>query len=210
MIRTMLSGVFICLLTASQSPALQKQASALPSNRIVLGTMRNGAIFSFDRSGSGDWGIEVSRNTTPWMMQEEPAQVEIFRSEGNISDLAAGYESVQKEADGVVAKARVAGEDGAAFAFTDRWKIAGDVVILSRAVTVTKGEGNAGFYSAIRLSTAPTVSWSDLDYLAPGVLYGESFPCRRQFAGRDAQLQRQALRDQRRLAVGAAVRDVVS
>ena len=106
-------------------------------------------------------------------MQEKPAQIEIFRSEGNVSDVAAGYESVQREAGGVAAKARVAGESGATFLFTDRWKIANDELILSRTVTVTQGEENAGFYSAIRFLTAPAVSWSDLDYLAPGVLYGD-------------------------------------
>jgi len=40
-------------------------------------------------------------------------------------------------------------------------------------VSVTGAEADAGFYSAIRLSTAPTVAWTDNDYLVPGLLYGE-------------------------------------
>lgn len=168
-----LSGAFVLFLTVSLSFALQKQSSALPASRILLGQMTNGARVSFVRSASGTWGIEVSENAAPWMMQEKLAQIEIFRSEGDVSDVAAGYESVQREAGGVAAKARVAGESGARFLFTDRWKIANDVLILSRTVTVTRGEENAGFYSAIRFLTAPAVSWSDLDYLAPGVLYGD-------------------------------------
>lgn len=107
------------------------------------------------------------------MAQQKPAQVEIFRGEGDVIDLAAGYKSVQKQAGGVVAKSSVAGQNGAAFAFVDHWTIAGDVVTLARTVNVTRGEENAGFSSAIRLSAAPTVSWPDLDYLAPGVLYGD-------------------------------------
>jgi hypothetical protein len=107
------------------------------------------------------------------MAQLKPAEIEVSRGDGSIADLAAGYESVQQEAGGVVAKARITAPGGAAFAFVDRWRIVGDAALLSRTVTVTKGEGNAGFYSAIRLSTAPAVSWSDLDFLAPGVLYGD-------------------------------------
>ena len=163
----------MCLLFASLLPAQQTPTGATRPNRIVLGQMTNGENVSFVRSGTGDWGLEVSGHPTPWMTQQKPAQIEIFRGEENFSDLASGYQSVQKEDGDIVAKATVAGEGGAEFAFIDRWKIAGDVVILSRKVTVTRGEENAGFYSAVRLSTAPTVSWSDLDYLAPGVLYGD-------------------------------------
>ena len=61
----------------------------------------------------------------------------------------------------------------ASFAVDDRWKISGDVVSLSRKVSVTGAEQNAGFYSAIRLVTPPAVAWPDVDYFAPGLLYGD-------------------------------------
>ncbi len=44
---------------------------------------------------------------------------------------------------------------------------------LSRTVRVTGAEDNAGFYSAIRLSTTPAITWPDADYFAPGLLYGD-------------------------------------
>ena len=44
---------------------------------------------------------------------------------------------------------------------------------LSRKVSVTSGEEKAGFSSAIRLSTESGVSWVDVQYLAPGLLYGD-------------------------------------
>ena len=72
----------------------------------------------------------------------------------------------------MVAKARVAGGE-AAFAVEDRWKVSGAVLSVSRKVSVTGAEDNAGFYSAIRLLTSPTVVWTDADYLVPGLLYGE-------------------------------------
>jgi len=80
MIRSMtLSIACLCLLAASLSPAQQKQAAASASNRVVLGQFTSGASVSFARSGSGKWGIEVSGKASPWMMQQNPAQIETFR-----------------------------------------------------------------------------------------------------------------------------------
>lgn len=172
MTRIILRAALLCGLAAFSSFALQKHTSAPPSNRILLG-QTTGAVVSFVRFDSGEWGIEVSGKADVWMKQEKPAQIEMFRGDGDSSDLAAGYESVQREATEIVAKARVADGNGAVFLFIDRWKIAEDALILRRTVTVKRGEENAGFYSAVRLSTLRTVSWPDLEYLAPGVLYGD-------------------------------------
>jgi hypothetical protein len=38
---------------------------------------------------------------------------------------------------------------------------------------VTDTEDSAGFYSAIRLATESTVKWEDVNFLVPGLLYGE-------------------------------------
>ncbi|HKO12425.1 MAG TPA: hypothetical protein VJV22_10670 [Acidobacteriaceae bacterium] len=172
MTRIILTAALVCALGTLPSSARQKHTSAPPSNRILLG-QTTGAVVSFVRFHLGEWGIEVSGKGDVWMRQEKPAQIEMFRSDEDSSDLAAGYESVQREATGIVAKATVADENGAVFRFIDRWKIAEDALILSRTVTVKRGEENAGFYSVIRLSTLRTVSWPDLEYLAPGVLYGD-------------------------------------
>lgn len=107
-------------------------------------------------------------------MQPKPAQIEVYRGADNVTQLAAGYQAVQKEAGAIVARAKVASGGEAAFAVEDHWKISGAVLSLSRKVSVTGAESNAGFYSAIRLTTAPTVAWTDADYLVPSLLYGES------------------------------------
>ena len=38
---------------------------------------------------------------------------------------------------------------------------------------MTGTQDKAGFYSAIRLETTSAITWSDADYFAPGVLYGD-------------------------------------
>jgi len=172
MIRHAAFCTFMCLLIAPLPYAQQKQLSASAGNRIVLGRLANGADVTFVRIGKGDWGIEISGEAVLRMSQPKPAQVEVYRGDENVSDLAAGYQQVQKEAGAVVAKAKVAGAGQAAFSVEDRWTVAGSVLSVERKVSVTGAEDKAGFYSAIRLVTDPKISWADADYLAPGLLYG--------------------------------------
>jgi hypothetical protein len=160
------------LLIASLASA-QPQSVTTDANRVVLGPLSNGAAVAFIRASSGDWGIEISGGAVPRLTQRKPAQIEVFAGGENARQLAAGYQSVQKETDAVVAKAKVAGGGQAAFAVEDRWTVSGTVLSLSRKVSVADAEDNAGFYSAIRLSTASTVQWEDANYFAPDVLYAD-------------------------------------
>jgi hypothetical protein len=161
------------VLGATALLALQSAPSAPPAaNRIELGRLSNGAAVVFTRAGAGDWGIQISGSGAMGFAQPKPASIQVFRGGENAADLASGYQSVTKEANAVVAKARISG-GAAALEVEDRWAVTGAALSVSRKVTVTSGEANAGFYSAIRLSTARTISWSDADYLVPGLLYGE-------------------------------------
>jgi hypothetical protein len=166
-------GALVWLSIAPQAPAQQKQAGAAATGRIILGKLANGATVAFVRAGSGDWGIEISGDAVPLFTQQKPAWIEVYRGDENVRQLAAGYQSVHKENGEFVARASVGSGDEPSFAVEDRWKISGDVLSLDRKVSVTRAEDKAGFYSAIRLSTAPAITWSDADYFAPGLLYGD-------------------------------------
>ena len=147
---------------------------AQQSARVDLGRFQNGATASFVRSEGGDWGIEIAGGGAPGFRQPKPAQIEIWRGGDNTSELAAGYQSVQKQGGVVVATGKLAGGGAAAFTVEDRWKLSGAVLSLSRKVSVTAAEENAGFYSAIKITSAPTVKWEDATYLVPGLLYGDA------------------------------------
>ena len=159
--RVQLSLAILALTSALSGQQNQAPPSA-GADRIVLGQLANGASAIFARQVSGDWGIEISGGAAPSLMQLKPAQIEIYRGGENVTRLAAGYQSVQKESGAIVARAKVADSGKAAFAVEDHWKISGAVLSLSRKVSVTAADGSAGFYSAIRLATAPTVAWTDL------------------------------------------------
>ncbi len=97
----------------------------------------------------------------------------MFGADGKTSDLAAAYGSIRQGNAEIIARAKVTSQSHAVLTVEDRWKIAGGALSLSRHVVVTSGDDRGAFYSAIRLKTAPAIVWSDLDYMAPGALYGD-------------------------------------
>jgi hypothetical protein len=154
---------------------LAQAGSTSAASGTELGRLANGAAVTFVRASTGDWGIEISGGGAPHLTQPKPAQIEVFTGpEYSIQQLAAGYLSVQREADTIVATTKLAGRGGAAFTVEDQWKVSGAVLSLSRKVIVTGEDARAGFFSAIRLLTAPAVKWEDADYFIPGLLYGDS------------------------------------
>jgi hypothetical protein len=173
MVKYVSLGAILWLLIVPLSPAREDLAVSTDANRIVLGQLINGATVVFVRTGKGDWDIEISGGAAPSMVQPQPVQIEVFRGLDSVKQLAAAYQWVTKDGDTVVAKAKVV--DGkAAFDVEDCWKAARSVLVLNRRVSVARTEDNAGFYSAIRLSSAPTVMWEDAKCLIPGILYGET------------------------------------
>ncbi len=162
---------FVTLLSLLLAPVALAQPA---TDRMELGKLTNGAAVAFVRADSGDWGLEISGGTAPHLTQPKPAQIEVFAGGENVRQLAAGYQSVKKEDSSVVATAKVTGEGPAAFTVEDRWTVSDTVLSLRRKVSVTTGEPNAGFFSAIRLSTGSTVKWEDVNCLIPGLLYANA------------------------------------
>ena len=144
-------AVFGLLIALTSAPSVSAQQPAASPSPLRLGRLANGAVVQFVRSAVGDWGIEIAGGGAVSMVQRQPASVEIYQGGGNAiaaSAATAGYQSVRKLADTVVASARVS--DGqAVFSVEDRWKISGAVLSLSRKVSVISPENGAGFLSAI-------------------------------------------------------------
>jgi hypothetical protein len=170
--RHLTTAALISLFAASS--ALAQQRVTPLEDRVVLGPLATGASVTFVRTPAGDWGIEIAGAQIARMSQPKPAQIEVYRGGDNVRRLAAGYRSIEKNAGAVMARTSVPGESGTAFAIEDRWTISGAVLSLAREVTVGGTDDRAGFFSAIRLTTAPAISWSTADFLAPGLLYGAS------------------------------------
>ncbi len=144
---------------------------AQQNTRVDLGRLQTGATVSFVRAGS-EWGMEIAGAAAPRIFQPKPARVEVFRAENDIRSLNAGYLSVQKTPAGIDTRAEIAAGDGVVFRVTDQWSLSGDVVSVRRKVEVT-GNSPGGFGSAVEFSVDPAVGWSDVNYLAPGAIYGD-------------------------------------
>jgi hypothetical protein len=143
------------------------------SDRMELGRLQSGGTVSFVRTEGGQWGIEISGGNTLKMIQQKPAQIELYRGQENLRQLANGYQSVEKQAQAVLATAKIAGEGAASFVVEDLWNVSDAELSLYRNVKVTGTEPNAGFYSSIRLSTTSSIKWEDVNCLIPGLLYGQ-------------------------------------
>jgi hypothetical protein len=142
-------------------------------DRVDLGNLQNGTTVSFVYDKGNGWGLEISNGKEPYMTQRKPAQIEVFLDKDSVFQLASGYKFMKKETNSVVGRAKLVNKSGAKFDVEDRWNMSGNDLFVSRKVNVTGTEDSAGFYSAIWLSTQPTVKWEDAEYLAPGLIYGE-------------------------------------
>lgn len=146
---------------------------AQQANRLELGRLPTGASVAFVRAAEGEWGIEIiGAAAAPRILQSKPARIEIYRSANDILELASGYRSVEASASAVKAIAEISGTSNTVFHVEDRWTLAGSVVIVDRRVQVT-GKDAGGFSSSVVLSVDPKVSWTELQCMAPGALYGD-------------------------------------
>src|SRR5664280_1877383 len=109
-----------------------------------LGNLKIGSTVSFVRDAGGEWGIQISDSTGPILIQQKPAQIEVFSKEQKLHQLEAGYKSLKKETNAVIGKAKLVDEGGTKFYVEDHWMISGDVLSLDRKVSVTGTEDSAG------------------------------------------------------------------
>jgi len=145
---------------------------AQKDNRIELGRLQTGSTVTFIKSTRGDWGIEIVGKNAPRIFQPQPVQIEIIETEDTIQKFAAGYKTVQKSKAEIVARAEITYSNKVVFSVQDRWNLSGAVVSLRRKVEVT-GSRPCGFNSSIVFTVEPSVHWADVNFLAPGALYGD-------------------------------------
>lgn len=147
-------------------------SSAQPSSQLDLGRLQSGAIVSFVRSTSGEWGLEITGGPAPPISQPKPARLEVSLTEQETHELATGYKTVRKSAAGIDAVAEIPYGDNVVFRVQDHWALSGDVVSVRRTVEVV-GDAPGGFDSAIVLMVDRSVPWTAVNYMAPGASYGD-------------------------------------
>ena len=134
-------------------------SSAQPSSQLDLGHLQSGAIVSFVRSTSGEWGIEIAGGPAPRISQPKPARLEVSPTEEETRELATGYKMVRKSAEGIDALAEIPYGDKVVFRVQDHWAPSGPVLSVRRTVEVV-GDAPGGFDSAIVLMVDRSVPWA--------------------------------------------------
>jgi hypothetical protein len=159
------AGLLASLFTASVACAQQADRVELSAPGSPVGPV------AFVRSDAG-WGIDIPKAALGRMTQPKPVEIGLYRGAA-AETLAAAYQSVQKDANAVIAKAKIAGTGKAAFDLEDRWTFDGATLALTRKITVATAEDNAGFNSAIRLVSDGSVKWDTTGYFVPGMGYND-------------------------------------
>ena len=146
-------------------------ASAQPGDRADLGRLPTGATVSFVRATEGSWGLEIAGGSAPRIFQTKPARIEVYFTDNDIRQIAVGYNTVEKSAAGVDARAEIT-LSNVVLRVQDRWSLTGSVVAVNRKVEVS-GNAPGGFYSSVILAVDPSVNWTNVNCLAPGALYAD-------------------------------------
>ena len=137
---------------------------------VRLGKTDSGAVVTFTRVGSKEYGLSINRAEGGALEQSAPARVYLCTDGQTLTVLEASYNSVKPGLRKVEAKAEIEA-GGSVYFFEDLWRIEGESLLLDRKVTVSGTQEGAGFCSATSLVTP--AQWADCKYFIPGVIYGD-------------------------------------
>ena len=161
------------LLFACSTTLVVAQKPLAHVKEITIGKLLNGGVVSLRKSSDGKWGIYLDKVGLSSILQAAPAQIEIYVDSVNISKTSSGYEHVNKTANGFTGKVIIK-MGKASFSVNDLWKITGNVLQLNRNVEVAGSNTGAGFLSAITFTNQQKQIRSDVNYFAPGMIYGST------------------------------------
>ncbi|HYQ59275.1 MAG TPA: hypothetical protein VEP89_18155 [Draconibacterium sp.] len=148
-------------------------SACTPKSSHKLGEISTGTLVSLVKDTSGVWGLEITDKNKVLLNQPQPVQIEIYQSENEIQQLSTGYTSVNNNNGIATAEATIETESGTSFQVTDQWEIVDQMLTIKRTLSVVGTQAEAGFSSAISLLTSPEIGWEDVNFLAPGLLYGD-------------------------------------
>ncbi|HXH99963.1 MAG TPA: hypothetical protein VNI52_06820 [Sphingobacteriaceae bacterium] len=144
----------------------------LSTTEMMVGRLDGGSRVLLKKSESHRWGIVIENAGLSSVFQDKPVQVEIYKDSLNMIRLAYGYTTVNKTSDGFSATASIK-SGNTSFIINDRWKIGENILSLSRKVEV-RGNSTGGFLSSIKFISEQKQKRSDVNYFAPGMIYGST------------------------------------
>jgi len=154
--------LFFLLMTTMLSQAL---AAGTP---MELGKTDAGAVLSATQTKTG-WGLQIRGCGLASAAQAQPFSLE-FNQGTNQAVAATGYDSIEKEGQQWRCRASLE-RNGVVFTCNDLWAIQADGLHLKRTVAVA-GSDTGGFLSGVQFKIDQPLHWADVDWFAPGMIYG--------------------------------------
>lgn len=121
----------------------------------------------------GKWGLAVTGAGMASAVQPEPVTIEFFQAPNTISHQSSGYDRLETSQAGALGIAHVFGPDKTRITVEDQWNISGTEIQLSRKVAVA-GTADYGFLTSITFLHPDSYPRSEVDYFAPGMIYGST------------------------------------
>jgi hypothetical protein len=121
----------------------------------------------------GMWGLAVTGAGMASVVQPEPVTIEFFQAPNTISRQSSGYDRLETSPAGTLGIAQVLGPHKTRITVEDQWSISGTEIELSRKVTVA-GTTDCGFLTSISFLHPDSHPRSEVDYFAPGMIYGST------------------------------------
>lgn len=122
----------------------------------------------------GKWGIEISGEENPTLTQMKPVEIELYTADSNINKFVSGYDKIKHRGGIIIGEVTIKTPGGADFIVSDQWTVADSIITMKRDLKVKGNQPDAGFSSAIHMVTKPEISWEEVSFLAPGLLYGDA------------------------------------
>jgi len=124
------------------------------------------------RNNDGSWGVAVDGQGLASVIRRQPVELEFWLGPGKVTNVFAGYHSVDGKGNTLTGKATLSGPNESRFEVEDRWRQEGAVVRLERNVSVSGNATNNGFMSGFQFDFVKPLLWTDAEWFAPGMIYG--------------------------------------
>jgi hypothetical protein len=135
-------------------------------------TLAGPVEFKHRRNNDGSWGMTVVGAGLASAEQPQPLQLEVWdEAKGYARLVRGGYASLTEEKHGFAGHGRLTVEEGVSVEFKDQWRFSNNTLHLNRLVMV-HGNAAGGFLSAAMLRVTERQSWPQVEWFAPGMIYG--------------------------------------
>jgi len=138
---------------------------------VELGQLAGGTRVAAVQAADGRWELETNGAGVLSRTHSRPIQISYSWSKPGQPDIAQGYDSIHRTAHGFEGTAAVAGPGKVVFHVVDLWTTTGLTLSLARKLTAA-GQAQGGFLSSIVFSVKGDNPRSQVDFFAPGMIYG--------------------------------------